>query len=79
MASYLRAQHNYDEMLAIFCKRPKRLTPIKASVTELPFNSFLGIQIATEASQFLRLPSGDQYLNPVGNEQRVIQSPTIGR
>jgi acyl-coenzyme A thioesterase PaaI-like protein len=39
---------------------------MKASVTELPFNSFLGIQITTEPSQLLRLPSGEQYLNHLG-------------
>jgi hypothetical protein len=32
---------------------------MKASVTELPFNSFLGIQISTEPSQLLRLPSAN--------------------
>ena len=39
---------------------------MQISITELPFNSFLGIQIATETSQLLRLPSGDQYLNHLG-------------
>lgn len=39
---------------------------MKASVTELPFNSFLGIQVASEPSQLLRLPSGEQYLNHLG-------------
>jgi acyl-coenzyme A thioesterase PaaI-like protein len=39
---------------------------MKASITELPFNSFLGIQIASEPSQLLRLPSGEQYLNHLG-------------
>jgi hypothetical protein len=39
---------------------------MKASVTDLPFNSFLGIQIATEPTKLLRLPSGDQYLNHLG-------------
>jgi acyl-coenzyme A thioesterase PaaI-like protein len=33
------------------------------NVTELPFNSFLGIEIASEPSQLLRLPSGERYLN----------------
>ena len=42
------------------------LKRMKASVTELPFNSFLGIQVATEPSQLLRLPSGEQYLNHLG-------------
>jgi acyl-coenzyme A thioesterase PaaI-like protein len=39
---------------------------MKASVTELTFNSFLGIQVASEPSQLLRLPSGEQYLNHLG-------------
>jgi acyl-coenzyme A thioesterase PaaI-like protein len=39
---------------------------MKASVTELPFNSFLGIQVATEPSRLLRLPVGEQYLNHLG-------------
>ena len=39
---------------------------VKASVTELPFNSFLGIQIADEPSKLLRLPLGKQYLNHLG-------------
>jgi acyl-coenzyme A thioesterase PaaI-like protein len=39
---------------------------MKASVTELPFNSFLGSQVASEPSQLLRLPAGKQYLNHLG-------------
>ena len=39
---------------------------MKASVTELPFNSLLGIQVASEPSQLLRLSSGKQYLNHLG-------------
>ena len=39
---------------------------MKASVTELPFNSFLGIQSAPDSAQLLRLPSGGQYLNHLG-------------
>jgi acyl-coenzyme A thioesterase PaaI-like protein len=39
---------------------------MKASVTELPFNSFLGLQVASEPSQLLRLPAGEQYLNHLG-------------
>jgi acyl-coenzyme A thioesterase PaaI-like protein len=46
---------------------------VKASVTELPFNSFLGIQIATEPSQLLRLPSGDRYLNHLGTVHASAQ------
>jgi acyl-coenzyme A thioesterase PaaI-like protein len=37
---------------------------MKASVTELPFNTFLGLETApTESGQLLRLPSDDRYLN----------------
>jgi hypothetical protein len=36
------------------------------SVTELPFNSFLGIQTAGNPSQLLRLPAGKQFLNHLG-------------
>jgi acyl-coenzyme A thioesterase PaaI-like protein len=36
------------------------------SVTELPFNSFLGIETASEPTQLLRLPAGAQYLNHLG-------------
>ena len=46
---------------------------MKASVTELPFNSFLGIQVATEPSKLLRLPSGDQYLNHLGTVHASAQ------
>ena len=46
---------------------------MKASVTELPFNSFLGIQIATEPSKLLRLPSGDQYRNHLGTVHASAQ------
>jgi len=46
---------------------------VKANVTELPFNSFLGIQVATEPSKLLRLPSGDQYLNHLGTVHASAQ------
>ena len=36
---------------------------MKQSVTELPFNRFLGIEVAADPSQLLRLPAGGQYLN----------------
>ncbi len=39
---------------------------MKASVTELPFNRFLGLQVPNEPSQLLRLPAGEQYLNHLG-------------
>ena|SRR5947208_10071946 len=46
---------------------------MKASVTELPFNSFLGLQKATEPSQLLRLPPGGQYLNHLGTVHASAQ------
>ncbi len=46
---------------------------MQASVIELPFNSFLGIQIATEKTQLLRLPSGEQYLNHLGTVHASAQ------
>jgi acyl-coenzyme A thioesterase PaaI-like protein len=46
---------------------------MKASVTELPFNSFLGIQSASEPSHLLRLPSGEQYLNHLGSVHASAQ------
>lgn len=39
---------------------------MKNSVTELPFNSFLGIQAASEPEGLLQLPPGGQYLNHLG-------------
>ena len=35
---------------------------MERSVTELPFNRFLGLE-AVESPKLLRLPAGDQYLN----------------
>ena len=46
---------------------------MKASVTELPFNSFLGIQIAADPAHLLRLPSGQQYLNHLGTVHASAQ------
>ena len=43
------------------------------SVTELPFNSFLGIEGASGPSQLLRLPSGGQYLNHLGTVHASAQ------
>ncbi|HEV7404171.1 MAG TPA: DUF4442 domain-containing protein [Chthoniobacteraceae bacterium] len=39
---------------------------MKHSVTELPFNRFVGIEVAADAAHLLRLPSGEQYLNHLG-------------
>jgi acyl-CoA thioesterase FadM len=44
-----------------------------SSVTELPFNSLLGIQTAAEPPQLLRLPSGGQYLNHLGTVHASAQ------
>jgi acyl-coenzyme A thioesterase PaaI-like protein len=46
---------------------------MKHSVTELPFNSFLGIETASEAPQLLRLPAGAQYLNHLGTVHASAQ------
>ncbi|MGV3663631.1 MAG: hotdog fold domain-containing protein [Prosthecobacter sp.] len=39
---------------------------MKNSVTELPFNSFLGIEASADSEKLLRLPAGGQYLNHLG-------------
>jgi acyl-coenzyme A thioesterase PaaI-like protein len=46
---------------------------VKASVTELPFNSFVGIQVADDAAHLLRLPAGKQYLNHLGTVHASAQ------
>jgi hypothetical protein len=46
---------------------------VKSSVTELPFNSFLGIQTTSEAGHLLRLPAGEQYLNHLGTVHASAQ------
>ncbi len=46
---------------------------MKRSVTELPFNRFLGIETATEPTQLLRLPAGAQYLNHLGTVHASAQ------
>lgn len=46
---------------------------MKSSVTELPFNSFLGIQDSGDSEHLLRLPSGDQYLNHFGTVHASAQ------
>ncbi len=43
------------------------------SVTELPFNTFLGIEKASEEPQLLRLPAGAQYLNHLGTVHASAQ------
>ena len=46
---------------------------MKHSVTELPFNRFLGIETASEPTQLLRLPAGEQYLNHLGTVHASAQ------
>jgi acyl-coenzyme A thioesterase PaaI-like protein len=46
---------------------------VKASGTELPFNSFVGIQLAADAAHLLRLPAGKQYLNHLGTVHASAQ------
>lgn len=46
---------------------------MKQSVTELPFNSFLGIETASEPTQLLKLPAGAQYLNHLGTVHASAQ------
>jgi hypothetical protein len=46
---------------------------VKNSVTELPFNSFLGIQTAAELTRLLQLPSGKHYLNHLGTVHASAQ------
>src|SRR5437762_13509668 len=46
---------------------------MKHSVTELPFNRFLGIETASDPAQLLRLPAGAQYLNHLGTVHASAQ------
>lgn len=39
---------------------------MNASVIELPFNTFLGLEAADEPDRLLRLPAGPHYLNHLG-------------
>lgn len=43
------------------------------SVTELPFNQFIGLQTVAELPQILRLPAGEQYLNHLGTVHASAQ------
>jgi acyl-coenzyme A thioesterase PaaI-like protein len=45
---------------------------MQASVTELPFNTFVGLQRA-ESPNLLRLPAGSQYLNHLGTVHASAQ------
>ena len=46
---------------------------MKASVTELPFNTLVGIQLADDSTHLLRLPAGKQYLNHLGTVHASAQ------
>ena len=46
---------------------------MKHSVTELPFNSFLGIEPASEPTQLLKVPAGARYLNHLGTVHASAQ------
>ena len=46
---------------------------MKVSVTELPFNKFVGIQRAADAAHLLRLPAGQHYLNHLGTVHASAQ------
>src|SRR4029077_10163539 len=46
---------------------------MKVSVIELPFNSLLGIQIATDSANLLELPAGGQDLNHLGTVHASAQ------
>jgi acyl-coenzyme A thioesterase PaaI-like protein len=39
---------------------------VSQTVTDLPFNRFLGIESAADDTKLLHLPSGSQYLNHLG-------------
>ena len=46
---------------------------VKNNVTELPFNSFLGIQTAAGPARLLQLPLGKHYLNHLGTVHASAQ------
>jgi len=46
---------------------------LKHSVTELPFNRFLGLETTSDPTQLLRLPAGAQYLNHLGTVHASAQ------
>lgn len=43
------------------------------SVTELPFNQFIGLQTVTEPPHVLRLPAGGHFLNHLGTVHASAQ------
>lgn len=46
---------------------------MRASVAELPFNTFLGLQPAEDPAKLLVLPAGHQYLNHLGTVHASAQ------
>jgi hypothetical protein len=69
---------NSDETLEKIRARLRSITIngqycMKASVTELPFNNFLGIHPANETAHLLQLPSDNQYLNHLGTVHAAAQ------
>jgi len=46
---------------------------MQTSVTELPFNSFIGIEKAAEPAHVLRLPASGRYLNHLGTVHASAQ------
>lgn len=46
---------------------------MQTSVTELPFNQFIGLQPAAAPPHILRLPAGSQYLNHLGTVHASAQ------
>lgn len=46
---------------------------MKHSVTELPFNRFLGLESSADTTHLLRLPAGPQYLNHLGTVHASAQ------
>lgn len=46
---------------------------MKSSITELPFNKFLGIEVAADPTKLLQLPAADRYLNHLGTVHASAQ------
>ena len=46
---------------------------MEKSVTELPFNTFIGLQAASDPTKVLMLPAGGQYLNHLGTVHASAQ------
>ena len=43
------------------------------SVTEIPFNAFVGLEAAADPAGLLRLPAGEKYLNHLGTVHASAQ------